>query len=333
MKDPCRCVWVFFCCHFLLLKGWYNLIVTFEGTPMPDSQKFFCSDLAWEHGLSLIGTATRGDIWFLLEFTGRWEAKAFEESTLPQKIKDHLNAAPQPGINVRTLLIRQDRSRAHQGYRFFIGQTHPLEPRLYEYHLEDYADILDIDLSQMVLGQPGDPAHLRADPLYLVCTNGKRDQCYSVYGPETYQAMAAEAGEAVWQSSHIGGHNQAPITLFLSHGVNYGHTTPSEARRLIRAYQQGRIVLHHYRGRVCLDLPAQAAEHFWREQTGNLSLPGLSIEAVTEVGENEWDITVCDLEGQDRVQMQIQRRASDYEIPITCSKKKSAPVRSFHRID
>ena len=47
---------------------------------MNSQNKFFCSDLAWEYGLPLIGTATRGDIWFLLEYGGRWGAKALEET-------------------------------------------------------------------------------------------------------------------------------------------------------------------------------------------------------------------------------------------------------------
>lgn len=300
---------------------------------MSDLQKFFCSDLAWEYGIPLVGTATRGDIWFLLEHTGRWGAKALEESLLSQEIKDHLNPAHYPGFEVRTLLIKQGRTRHSEGFHFFVGSTHPLEPRLYEYHLDDYADLLHIDLSSLVNGQPGDSAHLRAEPLYLVCTNGKRDQCCSVYGPETYHAMAAEAGEAVWQSSHIGGHNKAPTILFFPHGLNYGQSIPSQARQLIRAYQQGRVVLHHYRGRACFDPPAQAAEHFWREQTGVLDLPGLQIESLVEKGENEWEVTVRATNDETIEKIHLKRKVSDYVIPITCSQKKTAPLSSFHRID
>ena len=264
---------------------------------MPSSEKFFCTDLAWEYGIPLIGTATRGDIWFLLEYTGRWGTKAFEESTLPQEVKDHINSAIHPGVEVRTLLIKQDRSQGHDGIHFFVGRTHPLEPRLFEYHLQNYDDLLNIDLHHLMAGGVGDPNHLRTEPLYLVCTNGKRDQCCSIYGPETYQAMKKEAAEAVWQSSHIGGHNQSPITLFFPHGINYGHTTPSEICRLIRAYQAGEVVLHHYRGRVCFDPPVQAAEYFWREQNGVLDLPGVMIESAAETGENSWGITASSIDG------------------------------------
>jgi hypothetical protein len=299
---------------------------------MTDAKKFFCSDLAWKYGIPLVGTATRGDIWFLLEYTGRWGAKAFEQSALPQQVKDHITAAQHPGVEVRTLLIQQDQSRQRQGHRFFVGQTHPLKPQLYEYRLQDYADLLEIDLQHMVAGSPGDPAHLRGDPLYLVCTNGKRDQCCSIYGPETFRAMTGEAEGDVWQCSHIGGHNQAPITLFFPHGLNYGRTTPSDVRRLIQAYQAGEVLLHHYRGRVCFQPPAQAAEHFWREQCGVLDLPGVDIQSVAEIGENTWEITLSGTGGENAIQMQIQRRVSDYQIPITCSKGKTAPLSSFHRI-
>ena len=299
---------------------------------MADPQKFFCTDLAWQYGIPLIGTATQGDVWFLLEYTGRWGVKAFEESSLPQQVKDHINAAQHPGVKVRTLLIKQDQSRQRQGYRFFVGQTDPQEPRLYEYQLKNYGELLNIDLSALAAGKASDPAHLRAEPLYLVCANGRRDQCCSVYGPKTYQAMTEVAGEHAWQSSHIGGHNQSPIMLFFPHGLNYAHATPSEVRRLVHAYQAGTVVLHHYRGRVCFEPPAQAAEHFWREHSGVLNLPGVNIQSVAEIGENWWEIVVSGMDGQNRVQMRIQRRLSDYEIPITCTKKKTAPVSSFHRL-
>lgn len=108
--------------------------------------------------------------------------------------------------------------------------------------------------------------------------------------------------------------------------------TPAEIRRLIRAYQQGKVVLHHYRGRVGLDPHTQAAEHFWREQTGNLGLPGMQIDLITEMGKNSWEITVCDTNGENCESIRLQQRLSDYNIPITCSKKKSGPISSFHRL-
>jgi hypothetical protein len=300
--------------------------------PMSNDPKFTCTGAAWDYGLPLQGTATRGDIWLLIEYPDRWEAKAFERSGIAENIKSYIQALTTPEIRVRPLLIRQPESKQLKKIKLFVAQTNPLSPRLYEYHLDRYADILDLDLPRLVLGQPGDPAHLRAKPIYLVCTNGRRDRCCSVYGPATYTAMVKEAGDRVWQSSHIGGHNKAPTILFFPHGVNYGRATPSEARRLVRAYQRKTVVLHHYRGRVCFDTHAQAAEHFWREQTGVLDLPGLRVESIVEMGTDQWAVTISDLEGGRMEAIQIKKRESDFKIPVSCSMTKESSIPTFHRI-
>ena len=296
-------------------------------------KEFYCSDIAWEHGVPLIGTATRGDIWFLIEYPGRWGAKAFEESNIPHDIKDYLLGLKHPEVEVRILLIKQSESRHRGRITFFVVQTFALEPRLYKFRLDNYSDILDLDLSPILAGIPGDTAHLRHDPLYLVCTNGIRDKCCAVYGPEVYKSMKAEAGENVWQSSHIGGHNQSPIMLFFPHGLNYAHTTPSEARRLVQAYQRGQVVLHHYRGRVCYETHIQAAEHFWRQKTGELTLPGPQIEAVDILGEDEWIVTINQADGSNEERIHLKRRFSDYVIPTTCTKSKQSKIASFHWIE
>jgi hypothetical protein len=299
---------------------------------MTAEREFRCTDVAWEFGIPLIGTATRGDIWFLIEYPGRWEAKAFEESDIPDPVKAHIGALSNPGNRVRTLLIRHPGEQHHEGFLFFAGHISPLESRLYEYHLEEYSEILDFNLEALADGEPGDPNHLRSESLYLVCTNGRRDRCCAIYGPEVYKAMTEEAGEAVWASSHIGGHNQAPITLFFPHGVNYGHTSPSEARRLIRAHKENKVVLHHYRGRVCFEPHIQAAEHFWREQTGILDLPGVQIDSVVELSGSSWIITVSDFDGNKTENIRVKYHESDFTIPITCTGEKMRTISSFHRI-
>jgi len=299
---------------------------------MTVDNEFFCTDIAWEHGVPLVGTATRGDIWFLIEYPGRWGAKAFEQSKIDLGVKAQIKAVHNQHYQVRILLIRQPQSQKRRGLKFFVGQTTAEEPRLYAYDIKKYNDILDIDLQSLASGLPGDPSHLSLEPLFLVCTNGRRDKCCSIYGPGVFQAISEEAGENAWQSSHIGGHNQAPITLFFPYGVNYGHTTPSETKRLVRAYQQNNIVLHHYRGRVCYETHVQAAEHFWREQTGVLGLPGMRVSSVTQLGANQWNVTIADVKGGRRVSIQLERRQSDFKIPITCTGEKSRPISSFHRI-
>ncbi len=299
---------------------------------MPPNDQFFCTDLAWQYGVPLMGTATRGDIWIMLEYPGRWEARAFDDSSLPPAVKTRIASIAPQDRTARTLLIRKPSSDHGAGIRCFIAQVDPLAPRLYEYHLERYEDLLEMDLASLAAGETHDPDHLRLDPLYLVCTNGRRDRCCARFGPAVYQALADDAGQAVWQSSHIGGHNQAPIMLFFPYGVNYGRTTPLEASRLVQAFRQNQVVLHHYRGRVCFPSHIQAAEHFWREQTGVLDLPGCQIVDVVENGPNRWAVTVCALDGSQVHPIQLERRVSDCAIPVSCSGSKEARIASYHRI-
>jgi len=300
---------------------------------MTDTENnLLCTDIAWKHGVPLMGTATRGDIWFLIEYPSRWEAKAFESSEISNAVKTHIEAAKGERYKVRTLLIRKPERKDQRGIQFFIGITSPQNPRLYSCKLENYDEILDIDILSLVSSQSGDSAFLRPEPLYLVCTNGRRDKCCSIYGPEVYQVISNEAGDAAWQSSHIGGHNQAPIMMFFPHGVNYGHATPSEAVRLVRAYRNGSIVLHHYRGRVCYESHVQAAEHFWREQTGIVDLPGLKVESSAEINNNEWIVSLSSMSGN-KIDIHLKRHQSDFEIPITCSKSKVSPIFTYSRLN
>jgi len=303
---------------------------------MREEKEFFCSDLAWEYGVPLVGSATRGDVWFLVEYRGSWGSKAFEESTIPEAVKTYLTSFTEGDQQVRILLIRKGpkgASISEDGLTFFVGCTSALQPRLYEYPIKSYEDILNIDITPIVSGASDDPSHLRPDPLYLVCTNGRRDKCCAVYGPDVYQALSEEAGDAVWQSSHIGGHNQAPIMLFFPHGVNYGHTTPSEARRLVRAYQQDQVILHHYRGRVCYENHQQAAEHFWREQSGVLDLPGMRIDSEEQIDVDQWAVSIRGMDEGKLDLIEIHSRKSEFSIPITCTKQKEKQITTFHRVE
>jgi hypothetical protein len=298
---------------------------------MPENDQLFCSDVAREHNVPLIGSATRGDLWFLVEYSGRWEGKAFEASAIPDQVKSYLKGLQTPGIKPRYLLIKQDSSRQREELHFFIGQTNPQSPRLYEYRLKKHTDILDIDLRPFADGEPGDPAFLRDQPLFLTCTNGKRDLCCTRYGMEIYQALTEEVGDAAWQTSHIGGHNKAPNNLFFPHGLNYGRATPAVIRQLAHDYQDNRVGLENLRGRVCFDPPVQAAEHFWRESTGILDLPGMQLILSVSVGENEWRIEVQGVDEANQQQFTIQRQESETLIPITCTHEKVRPISTYQR--
>lgn len=296
---------------------------------MSEENQTYCSQIAQDNQLSLIGTATQGKVWFLLEYTAAWAGKAVPAAEIPDEVKEHLTSAVE---GERILLIRKAGKSKEKGLSFFIGITDTQAPALYEYQINEYADLLEIDLSFLAAGEPGAPAHLRNEPLFLACVNGKRDLCCAKFGMEVFRAIAEVDPEAVWQSSHIGGHNKAPVTLFFPHGVNYGMTSPDDIQTLIAEYRQGRVGLDFYRGRVGYDNPLQAAEYFWRQQTGIMDLPGMAVFSEEVLGENEWRIGVQGVDGDYQMQFHIRKEVSDVEIPMTCSFKKVEKISRFYLV-
>lgn len=298
---------------------------------MPESAHTYCTDIAIEHGVPLLGSATTGDVWLLVEYRGRYESKAFEGSNLPEAVKAYLSAIQPEGLKPRILMIQQPEARQREGVYVFVGITDPQYPQLYEYHLRDYEEILTLDLAGLANGGD-DPAHRREAPLFLVCTNGKRDACCARFGPAVYRDLSAAFGDAVWQSSHIGGHNKAPNMLLFPFGVEYGRATPAEAVQLANQFSSGRVDLAHLRGRVCYPVEVQAAAHFWREESGVIDLPGMEVIAVEEDGENQWRVAIRGLEEAEPRWIGVRREESEDTLPISCAGDKLKTFISFHRV-
>ena len=53
-----------------------------------------------------MGSAPKVEVWFLLSYRGSMGAKAFDESTIPSSVKDHLNAQLESVPHSRLLLIK-----------------------------------------------------------------------------------------------------------------------------------------------------------------------------------------------------------------------------------
>jgi len=78
----------------------------------------FCSEIAKDHQLSLIGKATQGKVWFLLEYPAAWASKAFDACNIPDEVKVHLTSAVE---GVRILLIRKAGKTGEMGCAFSLG--------------------------------------------------------------------------------------------------------------------------------------------------------------------------------------------------------------------
>jgi hypothetical protein len=263
--------------------------------PLPASETYeFCSIYSQQEAAEpLPATATRADIWLSLEYAGRWGARAFPESDLPEAVKAHITTFESAMPNVRTQFIRRPGNDRPQPVHFFVSVANAREPRLYRFELQSYAQLLDIDLEGVVGGNPAYAPYISAQRLFLVCNNGLRDACCAKFGIPVQQAVAAVAGEDAWQCTHIGGHRLAPNLLFLPHALSYGRGTPEIASRLVESYFMGQVYLPLLRGRTIYSRPVQAAEHFLRQETGNAAVEAYGLVAVDSEEDGSWRVMLA----------------------------------------
>jgi hypothetical protein len=242
----------------------------------------------------LFATASRGDVWLLLEYAGAWPARALDDSGLPELIKAWFARQVHSLPHARAHLIKQ-RPRRDDAITFFVAVADPLRPRLYELHLDAYDDLLDLDLAALVAGTD----HLRQMPIYLVCTHGVHDKCCAKYGWPIYREMTGLAGEAVWQCSHIGGDRFAANVACFPHGVFYGRVAVGDMAAIVETYRAGRIHFEKYRGLAYYSFVTQAADYYLRLRTGVHELPGFRLVGAERAGDNRWRIQFAStLDGQ-----------------------------------
>ncbi len=114
-----------------------------------------------------------------------------------------------------------------------------------------------------------------AGPLFLICTNGRRDPCCAERGRPLVAALAPAFGRMIWECSHIGGDRFAGNLVCFPRGVYFGRVDPEEAEAVARAYGKGRLSLAHYRGRSCYPFDVQVAKYLVRQR--------LAIDGIDEI--------------------------------------------------
>lgn len=301
--------------------------------PLPTVAEYdFCSVYSREEaGEPLRATATRADLWMSLEYTGRWGARAFAESDLPESVKEHIGAFQESTPNTRLQFISRGGSYEPQPIHFYVSVANAARPRLYAFELSAYEELLELNLEAFYSDEEAYEAQRSEEKLFFVCNNGLRDACCAKFGIPVHAAMAREGGERVWKCTHIGGHRLAPNLLFLPHALSYGRVAPEDAAELVQSYEEERILLRRLRGRTIYNRPLQAADHFVREATGDVALDAFQPLAVTQEGKR-WQVVMAHKDGaQHRLVVEARR----YEKPVfeTCFSEEPAVVEHFYLVE
>lgn len=295
-----------------------------------EQSRFFCSELSRRAGERSAGTASTGVVWLLLEYPHGWGRHAFEESALPPEVKQFFKDALARIRHSRLLLIKTDRGRRDARMNLFVVRCRERSPFVVRLRLEKYFDALKYDLPLIASGRDLQGGEVCDRPLFLVCTHGRRDKCCAKFGVPLYNALREQAGDTVWQSSHVGGDRFAGNLVCFPHGLFYAHATPESGRRAVDAYRAGRVLVEELRGRACYSHPVQAAEAFVREEAGVDGVEDLRFLSAHSEGADAWRVRFEEGATQSVHEAHVVRRTSDFRNPINCHSAEPKTVAQFH---
>jgi hypothetical protein len=241
---------------------------------------FRCSTAARSIDEPQFATASTVTNWLLVESPGAWGSDALRHSRLPDPAAAHLRrSARRHGF--RVVLIRRHGRHLPDGIQVYAAHAGS-DRRWLEYaHLPGPESLTDTDLAPLGAGEPLGIGDIRAEGIYLVCTNGRHDPCCSERGRPTAGALGRRFGDRAWEVSHIGGDRFAPTVVCLPAGVYLGRVDADVAVGVVERFDRGSIDLERYRGRCEYDFPTQAAEFYLRERLG---IDGLDDVRLVETG-------------------------------------------------
>jgi len=210
---------------------------------------FRCSAASLTDAEPMAGTAPTDRAFLFVEYAGAWGRDA------PSLLREHASIPD----GVRTQLIRRHRSAANGGLRVFAawraGDGFAVETTV----LDSLTGLDTLDLSALAEGRsPGLTVH--DDPLWLVCTNGRRDVCCAELGRPVAAALTERWMAETWETTHLGGHRFSATLLALPSGVTLGRLDATTAVEACQEIAAGRHPTAYSRGRAGLDGRAQVAE-------------------------------------------------------------------------
>ena len=231
-----------------------------------------CSVASMGVGEPVIGSAPRARAWLVLEQNGPYGFAATTDSHLPVDVREALALLPKNSGTTVALARRpgphpDDGSTRRDRRRFWLAYVAPGHVLMRSGELPDSEltrpDLADV-LARAAQGSLPEWGEVTTTPLFLVCTNGRRDVCCAIEGRPLAAALATDprVNVEVLEASHLGGHRFAPTALLLPWGHAFGRLDREAAVELLTAQENGSLAaLATHRGRTSLAQAAQVAEH------------------------------------------------------------------------
>jgi hypothetical protein len=293
---------------------------------------FYCSALSREASEQPFGTASTADAWLLLEYSSAWGARAFQESLLTRAVKIHLLNVLKAVPRSRLLFIKQER-QSRGRLKLFTVRSTETDASIATVKFTNYEQLLNVDLAAILRGEQSVGVEPWGRPLFLVCTHGRRDKCCAKFGYALYKSLRADAGDDIWQSSHVGGDRFAANLICFPHGLFYAHVTEDAGRQIVSLYNQKTVSLNNYRGRCCYPSPIQAAEFFLRSESGLIGMNDVRFLDYVPITGNHWLVRFLSQQDGRTYEIYLKSEISKFQNPLTCQSGEAKRVVQYSLSD
>lgn len=244
----------------------------------PSKRAGACAVLSQRSAEPLAGTAYVGDRWLMIEHPGPWSRNAVDDVLDAELLTTIRSRAD----GVRLTLVRRPRTRTVTHPRTFFASTGGT-PWMREIQLDSYGGLLSLDLESLARGEEPSDGTPVYDPVFFVCTHGRREICCAEFGRPVLRALEHEK-IPVWEVTHIGGDRFAASMVAFPGGHYFGHLNPLTGLTAARELREGRVQLGNYRGRSGIPTSAQVAELHLRSERDLREIDAVRVVRVDEHG-------------------------------------------------
>ena len=266
-----------------------------------------CSVLAEQLTEPMTGTVDQRRRWLLIEDRSAWGSEAVRDQLGP----DDADLAKRLGL--RVVLVRR---REGDPTDDVVRRVMLIDTVTREMAVRFVAGIGEVSVQEAASEPVGEFGPPFTAPMFLVCTNGKRDACCALRGRALVGALARDHADGTWECTHLGGHRFAGNLVCLPDGIVYGRVGADDGPRLAAEYLAGRLDPSLLRGRSAWPAPAQVAEMELRQR---LSLRGVDDVTLVAAGEGggRAAVTMATPDGTEH-RLDALRHELEPPRPISC---------------
>jgi hypothetical protein len=250
-----------------------NRAVDATSDPLGTEPLQLCSEAARRSEDDPAGSAANFSSFLLLDHREHWSTNAADDAV--GRLRPELAAAVRARPGLRAFAIRSVHRRSGTNFPAALGGPAGPDGRIVRWsHGLDKADLDRLE--------SGERESADTEPIFAVCTNGRRDRCCAIVGRGVAVGLHERFGDRVVEISHLGGHRYAGTMLVLPWGYAYGFLDLMSAAAVAQAAMDGLVLPGNLRGRADLAPVAQAADVLLRRRLGPAAPEAVRIDEVRQ---------------------------------------------------